>query len=1018
MRVTTEHIATIHRYLEGLGRRERRLLAGRASAWAGVVLSGWLILAAAAFSFGMTRGTVGLILAGVAVPLCVLLVFLLIVPRWNRSQSVRWQARCVEARLPGLRSRLITVVDRAEALAQDDPGFSKALFARAAAHATAATDLIKPGDVHRKQPLTRAMGALAAAILGLVIAGAWLPVGPGDVIAVLFGKSATAIRLADAVHQAEGDAAVVGDITLRYIYPDYTGLDSKTVPNSDGTIHAPPGTVIQISARTAETVDAAAIQVDQNLPIDSRVSGGRDLSAEITVNYDGQWRFLLFEGDTVTSSADYQILVEADAPPVVVISETGEKSVPVDRPIGLGWSVTDDYGIQRVSLSVTHDDVTTEHIRREPIDAVLELNGAERASPRDLGLSPGDKVVLRVVAMDNDKSNGGNIGESEPLVLTILGAQGYGRQLTRYHRRLLDALLNALADFLEEPVPAAESNAGMVAWASQARQRLEPIQALHQEQWGDDRSEAIDAVVVRRVMDASARLLRFTVVTFDIGPTSGVAGRRPVHQDVQTFATMHAETVEALEQAAWLVDSMLRTVAFQEVVRRAGQLAEEAVELADFAAENPGADALLARLDQLERLMDQLAAAASSLAEGQLREFVNDRISEATAQMNAIRKAISEGRLDDAQRMIAALAEQLKQFSEGLAEQMGRQGEGDDELARRFEQLMKDLDQLEADQEQLADEMSEARDELGDALDERMAAWEQLDVLAAEAVAHANALLTAVGDGAGWRAHSIERAERLGQVIRGLQNAIQARDGQGALERALDAQRYALMTERVIGIEANRRRVSTDPIPPRLVDAKHAGREVSRSLEKIRAVLEEMLSSPAQSNPALEQAARSLSRRQSALRERNGALEEEVQKVEQALPTGNGDAQQAIGGAGEAMDRANEALGQGDAMAGEGNQRDAARQIGNAKDNLQREMAEFQQMQRMQRRMSGEQGGEGGEGGDDQPSASMHQPEIPAPEAFRTPEEYRRSVLEGMAADVPEEFEALKKRFYEDLVRQ
>ena len=44
--------------------------------------------------------------------------------------------------------------------------------------------------------------------------------------------------------------------------------------------------------------------------------------------------------------------------------------------------------------------------------------------------------------------------------------------------------------------------------------------------------------------------------------------------------------------------------------------------------------------------------------------------------------------------------------------------------------------------------------------------------------------------------------------------------------------------------------------------------------------------------------------------------------------------------------------------------------------------------------------------------------ELPDPEDFQTPEEYRRALLEGMRGDVPDEFEALKKRYFEELVRQ
>ena len=73
-------------------------------------------------------------------------------------------------------------------------------------------------------------------------------------------------------------------------------------------------------------------------------------------------------------------------------------------------------------------------------------------------------------------------------------------------------------------------------------------------------------------------------------------------------------------------------------------------------------------------------------------------------------------------------------------------------------------------------------------------------------------------------------------------------------------------------------------------------------------------------------------------------------------------------------------------------------------------------MQQSMSAMNGEKRAESGDEPGDSPSTV--EPEIPAPELFKTAEDYRRALLEGMAGEVPEEFQALKKRFYEDLVRQ
>ena len=940
-------------------------------------------------------------------------------PQWRRAGTLRWQARRVEARLPGLRSRMITVVDRSVQAASGAASFSMVLWARAADHAHAAAGLIGVGDVHPWVRIRRSMGALVGLILAGMVAGVLLPLGPLDALDILMGKSAAAARLESADGGGAAERALVGDITLRYIFPDYMGMDPIEVPNSDGTIHAPPGTRVQITARTAEVFDAAAIQVDQQTPLDARLSQGRDLSATVTVEIDGVWRFLLFEGESVVASPDHKIVVEADQPPVVVVSETGEISRAVDEPLNLRWQVTDDYGVASVSMEITAEGELQVSDLRSPIDPVLELSGRVRQTPRRMGLKPGDKVRLQVVAIDTDKASGGNRGESEVIILEVLGPKGIGRRLTAYHRKLRTALLSALADFLEETVPPADDPRGMLRWARKTRNRLDPIRKVYQAQWGEERSEGVDGAVVRDVMGKSGRLYRFTVVTFDTGAQSGVAGRKAVTKDYRTFAGLHSETVSSLERAVWMIDQMLQQVAYRDVARQAGQVAREAQELSDLAAEDPEAQQLLARLDQLERLMSRLSDAASRLSSGQLRDFVNSRMNEAQGQMDAIRQAIAEDRLEDAQRMLEALAEHLNQFAEGMQEQLSRTGERDNELSERLQQLMKDLETLKGDQQTLADELAVARGTYGGDLEQAMALWERLDALAAKGVARSEAMLTEVGDGRGYSPRTLRRAEIMGQEVRGTRDAVRARDARGALERVLSAQRYAMMAEQAFRREKTGRSLGASDRPKGLAEAASEARRVSLLLQQMRTVLEQMMDQPGESSPELESAARQLSSRQTEIRRRQQQLSEEVQTVERAIPTGDGSAQQSMSGAGQAMDDASEALDRGEAMQGEGHQRSAARKLEEAQDALRKAAEQHQQMKRQMRRMEGEGDGGGTEaGGEDQQSTDLDQPEIPNPEAFKTPEAYRRALLEGMAEDVPEEFEALKKRFYEELVRQ
>jgi DNA-binding ferritin-like protein len=520
------------------------------------------------------------------------------------------------------------------------------------------------------------------------LAGFVLPVGPGEAMAALWSGSSAAARIAGSEPPEVGERALIGDIVLRYVYPDYTGLAPLEIPNSDGTVHAPPGTRVTITARTAIPFEAAAIQVYERPPTDAELRAGRDLSASLLVEGEGVWRFLLFQGRETRNSPDFKIEVEADAPPVVT-TEKGRVEIAVDQAIPLAWQASDDYGLDKVVLEVTQKGRTSEVVLRDPIDVSRALAGQIGKTPRDLGLRPGDEVDLRVSAWDNDPVAGSKKGSSALVKLSVVGPHGRGARLAQYHLALRDALLVALADFLEDPMPPGQDAESMARWGDAARGRLDRVREIVEDQWRGEVPDGIDGVLVQRVLESAARLLRFTQTAFD--PSSD---RAPSERDLATFADLHAQQVSSLEMAAWMLDSLLRADALQKVAERAEEVADEAAEILELVKSDASNAELLTRLDQLERLMQRLQEESKLLAEGQLREFVNSRSGEARQMISQIRSAISEGRTDEAREMMERLAGMLQQMADGLNEQLASSQETDDALSKRLEQLDQDLGQL------------------------------------------------------------------------------------------------------------------------------------------------------------------------------------------------------------------------------------------------------------------------------------------------------------------------------------
>ena len=185
---------------------------------------------------------------------------------------------------------------------------------------------------------------------------------------------------------------------------------------------------------------------------------------------------------------------------------------------------------------------------------------------------------------------------------------------------------------------------------------------------------------------------------------------------------------------------------------------------------------------------------------------------------------------------------------------------------------------------------------------------------------------------------------------------------------------------------------AVEPTPAGIGGALEAVSDIARNLEEMAELLEQLKDKQQQESPEVQQAAQQLADEQSQLEERGEQIADDVSAS--SAPKRGWLRFDAMEAADRAMERATEALEEGDAMSG--GQRDATQRIGEAQDALQREMQQYQQMQQQTQQMQGQQqGGQNNEGGEDQDRQARDRPfEIPAPEAFETPEQYRRQLLE------------------------
>lgn len=1003
-----DDLSRIRRFVESLARRERQLVAmqvvGRLLLL-GAGATGWMV-AAVALRWDRAPAAAGLVLLlGVGAWFAAALPLLRL---WGPAGRPERQARRAEALDPELGGRLLAAVERVDGARA---GESEAILALMARRAVARLDGLPLQRVHPARRTVQGLAAAGALWLLVPIAALFLPGGPSSVVRWWTAGASALAAHAEVDNETEAATAHVGDLVLRYRYPEYTGLEPKEIPNSTGDVSAPPGTRVDVTARTGEPVEAAGLEAyDRRLDAEV-VDEGRVVQGRFNVAPEpGTYRLVLYRGAEPEQSRAFAIEPQADLPPDVMIDVDGDGplEVALDQAFPLGWRARDDYGVRSVHLQVDGTDVGAPLYRM--VDRRAEVFDQLVRTPRELGLSPGDRVSLRVAAFDNDTISGSKVGLSPAVEVIVLGARGLDRRAAERQSELLALMIPVLARHLTDPWPAGETSGALASWGETLGNRYAPLLEAVEAQWDGMARDTHDASVMARVVDSGTELIRYTQVAFEPSSTEV-----PRDAAFEVTAGLRDEAIVALEDAVLAFHRMIRNRALRDVAKVAEELASAAEQMEQMLdADDADAQEMLARLDQLERMMQQLARESARLDDGGLREFVNQREGEMRNLMDEIRKALAEGDLDEARELMERLAEQLRSMSEGVKDQLEqRQGEAND-AAERAQELVDELERIEKAQTDLQDQTRELREQDGGEQAQKAAElWRTLEEEAAAHAEGARAYHQGLEDAKRpfWE---VTRAESADEMADRLHDAIQARDLRGSLsglelaERAWGAVEGALQGKMAPTEGPGRRELQA----------------LQQRLARIRELLDQLRRAAGQSSPQQQEQAQQLEQQQRDLQNELQQAMEQAQQLQRDMSVQPQGMEEALDEASQRMQQASDDLRDGQPMQAEGSQGVASQRLKDARQSMQQAMQQAQQQARAMQPQG--QGGEGeqpqGEDGqrDEKGGQGMRDGdlEIPTREEFTTPEAYRRALLEGMEGDVPEEYRAMKKRYYEELVQQ
>lgn len=1021
-------------------RRERAIvgleLIGRLAAVATVPL--WLLLLGAATRADVGETTGWSVLFG---GLCLVALLPRVLRRWWRAAEPARQAALAERALPDLAGRLTTAVSLHE---RAQPQVSPAILEHTIAAALASLSALRPARLHPAAPGVRSVAVGVLTWLALGSAFAQFPGGPEALRAWWTGNLEIATLAALPTEQPP--LAEIGDLTIRYVYPAYTGLEPYEVPNSSGEVHAPPGTVVEISARNAEPVEAVGLRLGG----DDAGAGAENLEAQIDAN-DAEkrwvkatfkvpvaattWRLVVFAAGEAAATPPFPVLPEPDLPPEVLVDGPGERlELDVDDAFDLHFSARDDFGVSKVRLEVDGRPATGD--LWTSAKRTVNAAGDWRGTPIDLGLKPGDAVELRVAAFDNDAVSGSKKGTSRPIKVLIKG--GPPKSLRPEEQEALIALLvDALAAHLEEPWPVGTASGEFARWGERLGERYAALLRFHQDHGEVAALGMLELAMLADALDRATETIRFTQVSFFANDQS-----QPSPDTLASLDELRAGMVASVEEAILAIDSVRTTAAYTRIEKGLPRFERIAQRFDDALAETPVDGARVA--DQLAALsaeIERAREAAGVLRPGGIRDVVLAR----TTEMSRLAARVSEalqGR-DDAtsRRLTARLAAQARDYAAVIGDAFARARKNRENLGQKMKDVIAELKEIEAAERLLATETQRAREG------------------ADRARAAATAGLWKDAERAAARLGSATQAWNQGLV--GAGRPFDERTlGTNAQERA-EATSSSLENRDLLGAWRNTQSTAMawDQVARRYMlqyggraPAGPGGREIGTVNEHIDALSNAILriEQADQQNAAGSGAAVvPLRPEQDALTQRFAAASEKARELAQEFPVTPSGLDEALRLGSERMTEAGESLGAGKAMSAEGAEIAAAGHVRDAIEALQRAQQQASRQQRQgessgrgsgsgssegsggeeeqegQGEEEGEEGGgdeeeegEDGGGGDDGDARRSRDIDLPSPEEFRTPEEYRQSLLEGMVGEVPEAYRALKKRYYEDLVQQ
>lgn len=602
------------------------------------------------------------------------------------------------------------------------------------------TQSVIPSKAMNPTPLLRRnLSALVASASLFVILIAIYPAYFSKNLAILFNIQAREAVTEETKKQVTAAPPIlIGDITMSYRYPLYTGLEPKILAGTSGDIKALKGSEVTITATCNQSLTSANIIVNETSVIPLKVE--KDLSATTSAEKTVKGTLTLLEGGEyvfevtpsggkkTTDPVRHKIIIEEDSYPEITINHPKEEfEVNEKDTVTLMYNARDDFGLGAVALIVEHKDLK----ERKPLDTIggreLRYSGSYKWSLSEVKLSPGEKLPYYLEVTDNDTISGPKVARSETQYLYVHSAEKKHRELIELQETLLKEMVQLLGDDLVKRI---SDNYGkpkdnLLLTQETINDRTDHVLNLFAEILDGMQDDSLANYSIYFVFENMRDRLREVSLKKRANMRHLLSEQARLLTDKNVLDTLQVyqdEEIVELENDVLLLDELIRKQKLEEVFNAGKELTNSQNNISKLLNELKKGykpemmEKALKELKALEELTRQMLEKIAKMSNEIPDEFLNedalkgieqeDVASNLKKMQDALSKGDLESAMEAAQRLLASL-QQMMAMMQDAATQYADSAYSN--MLKEIDKLAKQVGELEKQERELAENTDELK---------------------------------------------------------------------------------------------------------------------------------------------------------------------------------------------------------------------------------------------------------------------------------------------------------------------